>query len=118
MSAESVGERRRGFRLRMPRINSQASNKRWRCRAAAASCERAFARCGKSAGDNVGIPVELFGRRVHDNISAQPKRPGKDRCGYVESMHRTAPTPCAISEIAAMSVIVHSGLLGVSIQNP
>jgi len=55
---------------------------------------------------------------VHDNISAQPKRPGKDRRGHVESMHRTAPTPCAISEIAAMSVIVHSGLLGVSIQNP
>jgi hypothetical protein len=62
--------------------------------------------------------MRIFGRRVHDNISAQPNRPGKDRCGHVESMHRTAPTTCAISEIAAMSVIVHSGLPGVSIQNP
>ncbi len=35
----------------------------------------------------------------------------------VESTHSTASTACAISAIAAMSVIVHSGLLGVSIQN-
>ena len=48
-----------------------------------------------------------------------PKASGRVNIGVatVELTHMMAPAPCAISAIAARSLMVHSGLLGVSIQN-
>ena len=48
-----------------------------------------------------------------------PSASGRVKIGVetVESTHSSAPAACAMSETAAMSVMVHSGLLGVSIQN-
>ena len=77
---------------------------RARCRAAAhlanAATTRSRARW-RGAGDDVGMTVEVFGRRVHDEVGAEGGS-GRVKIGVatVESTHRIAPTPWAISEDA------------------
>jgi hypothetical protein len=98
MSAEFVGEYCRSFRLRahahvecahashqQPGIKRSDGAAELLPHLANARPQRALARCGKSARDNIGMSVEVFGRRVHDDVGAQRKRPGKDRRGHGRS---------------------------------
>ena len=80
--AEARSTRR--YSVRMPRSSSQASNGP---RIAPASWRSAVSRCQKSsarardqrARDHVAVAVQVFGRRVHDEIGAELQRPAQHR---------------------------------------
>ena len=81
------------------------------------------ARCSCSAGvahdhraaDHVGVPAEVLGRRVHDDVGAELERALVDRRGerVVDGDERVAP---AASITPAMSITLSGGLVGVSTQ--
>ena len=80
----AAAARTRRSRVRMPRISRNASNGCrimpciWRIVRARAA-ERVVAREAERAGDDVGMAVEIFGRRVHHDVGAERERPGEDR---------------------------------------
>ena len=106
----------------IPRISSQASNGP----RVAPIWARAPAECGSTASlvpatasapaTTSECPLRYFVAEC--TTMSAPCAIGRVRIGVetVESTQSSAPAACAISETAAMSVIVHSGLLGVSIQ--
>ncbi len=105
----------------MPRSSSQASNGPrirpcWMRNVLMRAHQCVAARGRERAGDHVGMAVEIFRGRVHHDVGAERERPGEHRRRHRRVDGEPRAGPCAISATAAMSVIVHSGLPGVSIQ--
>ena len=76
VAAVCACRRTRRSSVRMPRINSQASKPderaaELRAHLANARPQRVAARRGERAGDDVGMAVEIFGRRMHDDVGAE-----------------------------------------------
>ena len=96
---------------------SRACRRLRRAPCARAASASSSARVIERAGDDVGVAVEILGRRVHHDVGAERERPGQHRRrdGRVDrdaARRRRARA----SAVAAMSVTVQSGLAGVSIQ--
>ena len=81
-----------------------------------ALAQRVVAGEGQRAGDDVGMAIQIFGRRMHDDVGAERERRVNTGVAQVESTASAAPAACAIRAAPAMSLTPQSGLLGVSSQ--
>ena len=113
--------RTRGKSVRMPRVSSHASNGP----STPPNCARRdLTRCHSAESSRVvSVPAITsewpFRYFVAECMTmSAPSSSGRVSTGVaaVESTATDAPAACAISQLAAMSVIDHSGLAGVSIQ--
>ena len=82
----------------------------------ARAAQRVVARKAERARDDVGMPVEIFGRRMHDDVGAERERPGEDRRRAGRVDRESAPAAWAARAAPSMSLTPQSGLLGVSSQ--
>ena len=81
--ALAAAARTRRSSVRMPRISRKASNgpriMPWLARIRARARYLVLTREAERAGDDVGMAVEIFGRRMHDDVGAERERPGEHR---------------------------------------
>ena len=64
--------------------------------------------------EDIRVPVQLLGRRVHDQIGTKFERPGEHRRRHRAVRHDLRTGSVRVSATAAMSVIAHVGFAGVS----
>jgi hypothetical protein len=75
---------------------------------------KVFGRAGQDAGGQVGVPAEVLGRRMHDQVRTVGERVLVDGGGEGVATTVSAPTARAWAGMAAMSKTVRVGLAGVS----
>ena len=122
---DARGRRRSGRCMRMASVFS-AAQREVAVQRAGHGADRVLQEASRSArasfvtsapADQVGVAAEVLRRRVHDDVGAELERALQVRASRRCCRRRTsAPAACATSATAAMSMILSSGLVGVSTQ--